>query len=184
MKRINLLPVVSQLINIIGGGLIGNGLASFANVSVSATSLICGVLLIVINLPIQKRAFTQYRRYRNQSPKKVSASKCPVLILLLSHVRGEPVPKNVEISGDLQIDLEALARIKREQHEKLLIDNNAKRAPFWPWEQPLRACYPLDIVNQIRWSAQYAGQQPVLSLAALTQACHNYFLAPGQKAHW
>ena len=52
------------------------------------------------------------------------------------------------------------------------------------WNQPLRACYPLDIVNQIRWSAQYAGNPPVLSRETLAQACHNYFLAPGQKAHW
>lgn len=52
------------------------------------------------------------------------------------------------------------------------------------WKQPLRACYPLDIVNQIRWSAQYAGKPPVLSRDTLAQACHNYFLAPGQTAHW
>jgi predicted ATPase with chaperone activity len=52
------------------------------------------------------------------------------------------------------------------------------------WNQPLRACYPLDVISQIRWSAQYAGKEPVLNHEALTQACHNYFLAPGQKAHW
>jgi len=52
------------------------------------------------------------------------------------------------------------------------------------WNQPLRACYPLDVVNQIRWSAQYAGKEPVLNRETLAQACHNYFLAPGQKAHW
>ena len=68
-------------------------------------------------------------------------------------------------------------------HERTMVDTLIAMLGN-EWNQPLRACYPLDIVNQIRWSAQYAGNPPMLSRETLAQACHNYFLAPGQKAHW
>jgi len=44
--------------------------------------------------------------------------------------------------------------------------------------QPLRACYPLDIISQIRWAAQYQGIKPHLDPDTIAAACHNYFLAP------
>jgi predicted ATPase with chaperone activity len=44
-------------------------------------------------------------------------------------------------------------------------------------KQSLRPCYPRDIVQQVCWNARYAGKQPHLDLAAVTQACHNYFLS-------
>jgi predicted ATPase with chaperone activity len=44
-------------------------------------------------------------------------------------------------------------------------------------KQPLRPCYPRDIVRQICWAARYAGKQPHLDLEAVTHACHNYFLS-------
>ena len=43
--------------------------------------------------------------------------------------------------------------------------------------QPLRACYPRDIVQQVVWGARYRGEQPVLSRDAVEQACRSYFLA-------
>jgi predicted ATPase with chaperone activity len=43
--------------------------------------------------------------------------------------------------------------------------------------QPLRACYPRDIVQQVVWGARYRGEQPVLSRDAVDQACRTYFLA-------
>lgn len=45
-------------------------------------------------------------------------------------------------------------------------------------KQPLRACYPLDIISQIRWAAQYQGVKPHLDPDTIAAACHNYFLAP------
>ncbi len=42
--------------------------------------------------------------------------------------------------------------------------------------QPLRPCYPRDIVNQIRWSARYEGRKPHLDHASLTHAVEAYFL--------
>ncbi|HKT33786.1 MAG TPA: hypothetical protein VJR03_03070 [Nitrospira sp.] len=45
-------------------------------------------------------------------------------------------------------------------------------------KQPLRACYPLDIISQIRWAAQYQGVKPHLDPETIAAACHNYFLAP------
>jgi hypothetical protein len=44
--------------------------------------------------------------------------------------------------------------------------------------QPLRACYPLDVLNQVIWAAKYAGKEPKLTNAAVEQACQNYFVAP------
>jgi len=44
-------------------------------------------------------------------------------------------------------------------------------------KQPLRACYPRDIIQHLRWAARYEGQQPQVSLAAVEQACRSYFLS-------
>ena len=54
-----------------------------------------------------------------------------------------------------------------------LIDMLAKEL-----KQPLRACYPKDIISQIRWAAQYQGVAPRLDRDTIAQACRNYFLAP------
>jgi len=45
-------------------------------------------------------------------------------------------------------------------------------------KQPLRACYPLDIIQQICWAAQYEGKPPELDRNTVAQACRNYFLTP------
>ena len=44
-------------------------------------------------------------------------------------------------------------------------------------KQPLRACYPRDIIQHLRWAARYEGQQPQVSLAAVEEACRSYFLS-------
>jgi predicted ATPase with chaperone activity len=43
-------------------------------------------------------------------------------------------------------------------------------------QQPLRACYPRDIVQHICWAAKYQGIQPKLDGPSVRQACRNYFL--------
>lgn len=43
--------------------------------------------------------------------------------------------------------------------------------------EPLRACYPRDILQQILWAAQYRQKKPRLDRKALEDACNNYFLA-------
>ena len=43
-------------------------------------------------------------------------------------------------------------------------------------KQPLRACYPRDIVNQVCWAAKYEGRSPQLEPAALLRAVEGYFL--------
>jgi hypothetical protein len=48
--------------------------------------------------------------------------------------------------------------------------------------QPLRACYPRDIINHISWKARYEGVPPKLSLPAIQDACNSYFLAPRTDA--
>lgn len=44
--------------------------------------------------------------------------------------------------------------------------------------QPLRACHPRDLVNQVCWAARYLRERPRFDRAALEQACRNYFLLP------
>ena len=46
------------------------------------------------------------------------------------------------------------------------------------YKEPLRACYPRDILQQILWEARYLQKEPRLNREAVIQACRNYFLAP------
>ncbi len=45
-------------------------------------------------------------------------------------------------------------------------------------KQPLRACYPRDIVQQVCWAAKYEGKQPQLTWEAVAEGCRNYFVPP------
>lgn len=45
------------------------------------------------------------------------------------------------------------------------------------YREPLRACYPRDILQQILWAAQYRQEKPRLDRKAIEDACGNYFLA-------
>lgn len=47
--------------------------------------------------------------------------------------------------------------------------------------QPLRACYPRDLVQQIVWAAKFASEEPVLDAESVTRACSNYFLEPAPE---
>ena len=46
--------------------------------------------------------------------------------------------------------------------------------------QPLRPCYPRDIVQQICWEARFQGTDPVLDSPAVARACRAYFLIPAE----
>jgi predicted ATPase with chaperone activity len=46
------------------------------------------------------------------------------------------------------------------------------------YKEPLRACYPRDIVQQIVSRARYLQREPLLDREAVAQACRNYFLPP------
>jgi hypothetical protein len=45
-------------------------------------------------------------------------------------------------------------------------------------KQPLRPCYPRDVVNQVLWAARYEGKKPFIDHASMAQAVEAYFL-PG-----
>ena len=45
------------------------------------------------------------------------------------------------------------------------------------FRQPLRASYPRDLLNQVRWSAQYEGATPQVTRETLLEACRDYFPA-------
>jgi predicted ATPase with chaperone activity len=44
------------------------------------------------------------------------------------------------------------------------------------YQEPLRACYPRDIVQQIVSGARYLQKDPRMDRESLAEACHNYFL--------
>ena len=44
------------------------------------------------------------------------------------------------------------------------------------YSEPLRACYPRDIVQQVLWKSQYLQKEPRMDRVAIAQACQNYFL--------
>jgi len=43
--------------------------------------------------------------------------------------------------------------------------------------EPLRPCYPRDLVNQVCWAAKYESQTPRLDIPSLQRALSSYFLA-------
>jgi predicted ATPase with chaperone activity len=45
------------------------------------------------------------------------------------------------------------------------------------YKEPLRACYPSDILQQIIWEARYLQKEPRADRDSIAQACRNYFLA-------
>jgi predicted ATPase with chaperone activity len=48
-------------------------------------------------------------------------------------------------------------------------------------KEPLRPCYPRDLVNQIMWKAKYEGSKPRLDRDSLIRAVEAYFLS-GREA--
>ena len=44
-------------------------------------------------------------------------------------------------------------------------------------KEPLRACHPRDIVNQVRWAARYEEREPRLDREALMAAVNTYFVS-------
>jgi len=49
------------------------------------------------------------------------------------------------------------------------------------YREPLRACHPRDIVNQIRWAAHYENRQPILDRKALHTAVEAYFVSEADE---
>jgi hypothetical protein len=48
-------------------------------------------------------------------------------------------------------------------------------------KEPLRACHPRDLVNQICWKARYKETEPCLDRDALLAAVNSYFVRPTTK---
>jgi predicted ATPase with chaperone activity len=48
-------------------------------------------------------------------------------------------------------------------------------------QQSLCQCHPRDLLNQISWSARYAGVEPHLTRQAVEQACRAHFLPVGKR---
>ena len=61
------------------------------------------------------------------------------------------------------------------RYDAALIDDVMKRIAD-EYEQPLRACQPQDLINQILWRAKYEQRDAALTVEALNEACRAYFL--------
>lgn len=46
-------------------------------------------------------------------------------------------------------------------------------------KEPLRPCYPRDILLQIQWGARYEKREPEVNTRTIEAACRNYFLSTG-----
>ena len=44
--------------------------------------------------------------------------------------------------------------------------------------EPLRPCYPKDLMNQICWAAKFEARRPALDREALRHAVESYFVVP------
>ena len=64
-------------------------------------------------------------------------------------------------------------------YDARLVDNVMDRIEHG-LKQPLRACQPRDLINQITWRAKYEQHDPELSVQALDAACRAYFLVSGE----
>ena len=45
------------------------------------------------------------------------------------------------------------------------------------YQEPLRACYPRDVIQQVVWRARYLQKDPSLDRESIAQACRSYFLS-------
>jgi predicted ATPase with chaperone activity len=61
-----------------------------------------------------------------------------------------------------------------------VVEEAARTIPA-KFREPLRACYPRDIVNQICWAARYEGRQPQLEREAVMRAMEAYFLPADEE---
>jgi predicted ATPase with chaperone activity len=89
------------------------------------------------------------------------------------------IPSKVKVDTVTAKEFQEIFRRTCEEH-KLLYDAavvDELIVLLGELKHPLRPCYPRDIVEQVCWSARYAGKPAHLDLATVTQACHNYFLS-------
>jgi len=50
------------------------------------------------------------------------------------------------------------------------------------YKEPLRACHPRDIVNQVRWSARFEDREPQLDRESVRRAVDAYFVSEDDEA--
>ncbi len=62
------------------------------------------------------------------------------------------------------------------KYDSLVVDELIKTISL-EYKEPLRACHPRDILQQILWGAHYMQKEPSLDRQAVIQACRNYFLS-------
>jgi hypothetical protein len=57
-----------------------------------------------------------------------------------------------------------------------------QRRHYTPYNRPLRACHPRDILDQVTALCRYRGQEPAITRELLDAACHAYFVDTDSSA--
>jgi hypothetical protein len=130
LKRATLRTVLAAILLVVGGA----GLGKIVETPVPWWTVLVSAVLFLVGIVLQWQTVSPYRRFHTSNLRKMPAEQREVLVLFLSAIR-DPLPPFVQITGDLEHDLQTLAARKREQSLA------AQRIDFWSWEQPLRAIH-------------------------------------------
>lgn len=122
---------ISSLLMLIGGALVGE----LNSTDPSLPVVVTGLSLFVTGFTIENWYRSRPADLVTFRGRKAEAERREVLILFLSP--AGPIPDFVQLTGNLDNDLAALAETKRQAS---LQDEHA-RPPFWSWEQPLRGIH-------------------------------------------
>ena len=99
------------------------------------------------------------------------------------------IPYKIEVS-DPSVELftqifEMNCRRRHLPFHKVLVAY-LQRRHYLPYNRPMRACHPRDLLDQVTALCRYRGQEPALTRELLDAACHSYFVdsdsAPAKPA--
>jgi SpoVK/Ycf46/Vps4 family AAA+-type ATPase len=71
---------------------------------------------------------------------------------------------------------QAVCRENKLEFDSAVVDELIEMIRY-EFKEPLRACHPRDLVNQIRWAARYSQTEPVLDRHSIRTAVTAYFVA-------
>jgi hypothetical protein len=89
------------------------------------------------------------------------------------------IPYKIEVS-DPSVELftqifEMNCRRRRLPFHKVLVAY-LQRRHYIPYNRPMRACHPRDLLDQVTALCRYRGQEPAITRELLDAACHSYFV--------
>jgi predicted ATPase with chaperone activity len=108
-----------------------------------------------------------------------STNRNPTEILEDAYLRRIQTKIKVDAVTDEQF-CEIFRRVAKAQGMTCDVDVLMELASFIreTMNEPLRPCYPRDLMNQICWAAKFEARRPVLDREALRHAVESYFVVP------